>query len=83
MKKTLIASVAIVLTGVGGVLFWQKPQAVAQVNAESCTCSRPTALQSGARAEANVYFCVCPGMQCVVSVASAGASATGLQQSCR
>jgi hypothetical protein len=91
MKRT----VAILTVGAGamlvaaGLALWPKQQAQAQasalVNAEGCSCSRPTALGMGVRGEAFVFHCVCPGTQCVITVASAGTASGSphVAQSCR
>lgn len=46
------------------------PPAQAQVNAEGCSCSRPTALGQGSE-RLTVYYCTCPAIQCVVTATAA------------
>lgn len=74
MKKLLFALGAGALALAAVALFPRSaPQAQAQINADGCTCSRPTALGTGAERLA-VYHCVCPGIQCVVTATAATAA---------
>lgn len=87
--------VALALGGVAvaaALLLWPKAPAGAQagppvgaLQADGCTCSRPSTLALGGRGEVFVYHCVCPGTQCVIAAApaSSGGVAAQLAQSCR
>jgi hypothetical protein len=88
MQRIWLGS-AIVALAVGGVglFFWPRSplnaQVSTQLNAEGCTCSRPTLLGS-AREQLSVYYCACPGAQCVITATAAGTSVPpNLAQTCR
>jgi hypothetical protein len=69
-----------------GFLLWPKSAVVAQVqvNADGCTCSRPTMLVGPGRSEAAVFHCVCPGTQCVITATQPTATQpANVAQSCR
>jgi hypothetical protein len=88
MKRIVVGCVIAGLAlGAAGLLLWPRSKANAQgttqINAEGCTCSRPTALASG-RDQLAIYYCSCPSMQCVVTATVSGTAAPpNLVQSCR
>lgn len=83
MRSLWIATLAVGVA-VAAALLWPKSEAGAQINAEGCTCSRPTAITGPGRAEAAVFYCVCPGTQCVVTVTQPGAAQPpNVAQTCR
>lgn len=83
MKTLWIGTIAAALV-LAGALLWPKSEVVAQVNAEGCTCSRPTTLVGPGRAEAAVFYCVCPGMQCVTTVTQPSSTQSpNVAQNCR
>ncbi|HXF45123.1 MAG TPA: hypothetical protein VNK91_03290 [Burkholderiaceae bacterium] len=84
MNKLWIAACASAVALTAGALFAPSaPVAQAQINADGCTCSRPTALGTGADRLA-VYHCVCPGIQCVVTATAAtGAMPPNVAQHCK
>jgi hypothetical protein len=86
MKRVVVAStVAGLAIGVAGLLLWPRsePSAQPQVNAEGCTCSRPTVAGSG-REQLSLYYCACPGMQCMVTATTGSSSMPpNVVQSCR
>lgn len=83
MRTLWIGTIAAALA-LAAALLWPKSEVVAQVNADGCTCSRPTALAAPGRAEAAVYYCVCPGMQCVITATAPTATQpANVAQSCR
>ena len=87
MKRIIIGWVSAGLVlGATGLLLWPRSKVSAQVTqliAEGCTCSRPTALASG-REQLSIYYCSCPGMQCMVTATAAGSAVPpNLVQSCR
>ncbi len=84
MRKILVAGACAGVVVLGAALaLWPKSQAGAQVNVDGCTCSRPTALSGAGRADLQVWHCVCPGMQCVITAAPAANAAPNLEQSCK
>jgi len=88
MKRVVVGLVIAGFTlGAGGLLLWPRSKVNAQVtpqlNADGCTCSRPTTLASG-RELLSIYYCACPGMQCVVTATTAGSAVPpNVVQSCR
>jgi hypothetical protein len=88
MKRVIVGSViAAIAVGVAGLALWPRSVVNAQVpsslNAEGCTCSRPTVLGAG-RDQLSIYYCACPGMQCMVTATAAGGSGpANVVQNCR
>jgi len=88
MKRVIVGCVvAGFALGAAGLFPWPRSKASAQVSAqlhaEGCTCSRPTALASG-RDQLAIYYCSCPSMQCVVTATVAGGAAPpNVVQNCR
>jgi hypothetical protein len=88
MQRVIVGVVIAGLAlGAAGLLLWPRSKVSAQVassvNAEGCTCSRPTALGAG-REQLSIYYCTCPSMQCVVTAtAAASAAPPNVVQSCR
>ena len=92
MNRVLVScALAAVVVAAAGLLLWPRSNTNAQVspalssqfNADGCTCSRPTTLGSG-REQLSVYYCACPGVQCVLTAtASSSAAPPNLAQSCR
>jgi hypothetical protein len=86
MKRVVVASTVVGLAlGVAGLLLWPRsePSAQPQVNGEGCTCSRPSVVGSG-REQLSLYYCTCPGMQCMVTATASSSSVPPhVVQSCR
>lgn len=88
MKRVIVGwVVAAVAVGAAGLLLWPRSKVNAQVpsslNADGCTCSRPTVLGTG-RDQLFVYYCACPGMQCMVTATAAGSGVPpNVVQNCR
>lgn len=88
MKRLMVGLVIAGLTvGAAGLVLWPRSKASAQittqVNAEGCSCSRPTVVGSG-RDQLSIYYCACPGMQCTVTATAAGGGVPpNVVQSCR
>jgi|SRR5882672_2637480 len=96
MNRVLVSSaLAAVAVAAAGLLLWPRSNTNAQVNgqvgsqlsstinAEGCTCSRPTTLGNG-REQLSIYYCACPGVQCVLTATtSSSAAPPNLAQSCR
>lgn len=86
MKSSSIGAGVAALVLLSALLWWSRSSAVAQmsVDAQGCTCSRPAALAAPGRAEAAVFYCVCPGMQCVITATAPTATQpANVAQSCR
>jgi hypothetical protein len=82
MKTLWIGTITVAL-GLAAALLWPKSEAGAQINAEGCTCSRPSMLTVPGRPDAAVFYCVCPGMQCVITTtAPTAAQPSNVAQSC-
>ncbi|MCS6945010.1 MAG: hypothetical protein RMK97_06310 [Sutterellaceae bacterium] len=82
MKTLLIAlAAAAVALAASALIPRAMPPVQAQMNADGCTCSRPTLLGSGAE-RLSVYHCVCPGMMCVVTATAAASMPPSIQQNC-
>jgi hypothetical protein len=82
--KTLWIGTIVAALALAGALLWPKSEVVAQINADGCTCSRPTSLAVPGRADAAVFYCVCPGMQCVITATAPTATQpANVAQSCR
>ena len=84
MNRVIVFSLAAGLVAVASGLFlWPHSDSRAQVNAEGCSCSRPTTIGSG-REQLAVYYCACPAVQCVLTATTAGSAAPpNLVQNCR
>jgi len=88
MKRLIVGlMIAGVAVAAAGLLLWPRSkasaQATPQINAEGCSCSRPTVVGAG-REQLSLYYCACPGMQCMVATTAAGsAMPPNLVQSCR
>jgi hypothetical protein len=88
MKRIMVGSmIAGLALGAAALLLWPHAKVNAQVgpvlNAEGCTCSRPTTLGSG-RDQLSNYYCTCPAMQCVITATAAGATVPpNVVQNCR
>lgn len=88
MKRLIVCStLAAVVAGAAGLLLWPRSdtnaQVSPQVNAEGCSCSRPTTIGSG-REQLSLYYCACPGVQCVLTATAAGGAAPpNIVQNCR
>ncbi|HTT13129.1 MAG TPA: hypothetical protein VMG60_19835 [Burkholderiaceae bacterium] len=88
MKRVIVGCVlAGFALGAAGLLLWPRSQASAQLpaqlNADECTCSRPTVLAAG-REQISIYACACPSMQCVITATAAGTAVPpNIVQSCR
>jgi len=96
MNRVLVScALAAVAVAAAGLLLWPRSNTNAQVNprlsaqpgspinADGCSCSRPTTLGSG-REQLSIYYCACPGMQCVLTAtASSSAAPPNLAQDCR
>lgn len=86
MKSLSIGAGVAALFLLSGLLWWSRSTVIAQVpvDAQGCTCSRPASLVGPGRAEAAVFYCVCPGMQCVISTTAPTATRpANVAQSCR
>lgn len=86
MNSLWIGAGAAALFLLAGLLWRSGSTVIAQVpvDAQGCTCSRPASLVGPGRAEAALFYCVCPGMQCVISATAPTATQPGnLAQSCR
>ena len=87
-RRMLVGSVvAGIVLGAATFLFWPharvSAQPAPQLNVEGCTCSRATNVGAG-REQLSVYYCACPGMQCMVTATAAGSSAPpNVVQNCR
>lgn len=88
MKRMLVGSMLGALAlGTAALLLWPHTKVSAQagpiLNADACTCSRPTTVGAG-RDQLSIYYCACPGMQCVVTATAAGTAAPpNVVQNCR
>ena len=89
MKRVIVLStLAGVVIAAAGLLLWPRSDTNAQINAqqfnaEGCSCSRPTTVGSG-REQLSLYYCACPGVQCVLTSTAAGGSAPpNIAQNCR
>lgn len=88
MKRMLVGSVlAALVLGTAALLLWPHAKVIAQVSAqlsaEGCTCSRPATV-GAARDQLSIYYCTCPGTQCVVTATAAGTAAPpNVVQNCR
>jgi hypothetical protein len=92
MKRLIVCStLAAVVAGGAVLLLWPRSDSSAQpgvkvtpqVNAEGCSCSRPTTVGSG-REQLALYYCACPGVQCVLTATAAGSAAPpNVVQNCR
>jgi hypothetical protein len=88
MKRAIVvvSLAGCVTVGAAALALWPrsepKAEVNAEVNAEGCSCSRPTLLGSG-KDQLSVYYCACPGVQCVLTATAAATSVPPhLAQSC-
>jgi hypothetical protein len=88
MKRMIVGTlIAGLVAGTAALLLWPHAKVNAQIgpslNAEGCSCSRPTNLGAG-REQLSIYYCACPGMQCMVTATAAGTAAPpNVVQNCR
>lgn len=86
MKSLSIGAGVAALVLLSGLSWWSGSTVVAQVpvDAQGCTCSRPASLVGPGRAEAALFYCVCPGMQCVTTVTQPSSTQPpNVAQNCR